>query len=29
MMGKPNFRDECKRDTSAQITERGHPVAEV
>jgi transposase len=28
-MGKPNFRDEFKRDAVAQITERGYPVAEV
>ena len=28
-MGKPNFSDELKRDAVAQITERGHPVAEV
>ena len=28
-MGKPNFSDEFKRDTVAQITERGYPVAEV
>jgi transposase len=29
MMGKANFSDEFKRDAVAQITERGHPVAEV
>ena len=28
-MGKPNFSDEFKRDAVSQITERGHPVAEV
>lgn len=28
-MGKPNFRDEFKRDAVTQITERGYPVAEV
>lgn len=28
-MGTGNFSDEFKRDTVAQITERGYPVAEV
>lgn len=28
-MGKPIFNDEFKRDAVAQITERGHPVAEA
>jgi transposase len=28
-MGKPNFSDEFKRDSVAQITGRGYPVAEV
>lgn len=28
-MGKPNLSDESKRDTVAQITERGYLVAEV
>lgn len=28
-MGKGNFTDEFKRDAVAQITERGHPVAEM
>ena len=28
-MGKANFTEEFKRDAVAQITERGHPVAEV
>lgn len=28
-MGKPNFSDEFKRETVAQITERRDPVAEV
>ena len=28
-MEKPNFSDEFKRDAVVQITERGHPVAEV
>jgi len=29
MMGKPNFSKAFKRDAVAQITERGHPVADV
>jgi transposase len=29
MMGKANFSDDFKRDAVRQITERGHPVAEV
>ncbi len=29
MMGKSSFNDEFKRDTVAQITERGYPVTEV
>ncbi len=29
MMVKSSFNDEFKRDTVAQITERGYPVAEV
>lgn len=28
-MGTSNFSEEFKRDAIAQITERGHPVAEV
>lgn len=28
-MGTSNFSDDFKRDAVAQITERGHPVAEV
>ncbi len=28
-MGKANFSDDFKRDTVAQITERGYQVAEV
>lgn len=28
-MGKANFSDEFKRDAVAQITQRGHRVAEV
>jgi transposase len=28
-MGKSNFTEEFKRDAVLQITERGHPVAEV
>ena len=28
-MGKGNFSEEFKRDAVRQITERGHPVAEV
>ena len=28
-MGTSNYSDEFKRDAVAQITERGHPVAEV
>ena len=28
-MGKPNFRDEFKRDAVAQIVERGYRFAEV
>lgn len=28
-MGKGNFSEEYKRDAVTQITERGHPVAEV
>ena len=28
-MGRANFSDDFKRDTVAQITERGYPVVEV
>jgi transposase len=28
-MGKANFSEDFKRDTVAQIVERGYPVAEV
>lgn len=29
MIGKANFSDEFRRDAVVQITERGHPMAEV
>jgi len=29
MMGTGNFSDDFKRDTVAQVTERGYPIREV